>query len=173
MNCHPVKEAMTSFVKLKKCMNFVSEETKNLLEKAGWSEARLVNIREYENHLEKLGYPKFPVALEFLRRFGGLQISENSKDEFRRSYNLKVDPIKLTQCYPPYVFEEFGEGLGRPLCPVALADNGHSAIAMDEAGRVYCIDGSVLFHVADNFYEAIQILSHTNWPKFNKVLEID
>ncbi|MBD2769035.1 SUKH-3 domain-containing protein [Hymenobacter sp. BT664] len=162
-----------SKIELREDMNFISEETKVLLEKAGWSEARRVSIEEYENHLEKLGYPKFPVALEFLRRFGGLQISESPQGESQRSYNLKVDPLKLTQCYPPYVFAAFEEGLGRPLCPVALADNGHSAIAMDEAGRFYCMDGSALFHVADSIYEAIQILSHTNWPKFDKVLELD
>ncbi len=154
-------------------MNFISEETKNILKQAGWSEDRLINIKEYENHLNKLGYPTFPVALEFFRRFGNLHISENSKNESRRGYNLKVDPIKLTQCYPRYVFAEFAEALGRPLCPIALADNGHSAIAMNEEGQVYCIDGSILFHVADNFYEAIQILSHTNWPKFKEILEID
>ena len=154
-------------------MNFTLEGTKNLLEDARWSESRPVNIKKYKDHFEKLGYPEFPIALEFLRQFGGLQISDSSKDESRKSYNLKVDPISLTQCYPPYVFAEFGEVLGHHLCPVALADNGHSVIVMDEAGRVYCIDGSILFHVADNYSEAIQILSHTNWPKFNKVLEID
>jgi hypothetical protein len=161
-------------------MNFTLEETKKILEDATLSEPCPINIKKYpvnvekyKDHFEKLGYPKFPIALEFLRKFGGLQISENSKGESQKSYNLKVDPIDLAQGYPPYVFAEFGESLGHHLCPVALADNGHLAVVMDEAGRVYCIDGSVLFHVADNYYKAIQILSHTNWPKFNKVLEID
>jgi len=160
-------------------MNCALKERKNLLKNPGRSGVPIelkkyfVNIKKYGDHFEKLGYPTFPVALKFLGKFGDLQIPNNSKDQFQKSYNLKVDPIKLTQCYPPYVFAEFAESLGQPLCPVALADNGHVAIVMNQTGQVYCIDGSVLFHVADNFNEAIQILSNTNWPEFNKVLEID
>jgi hypothetical protein len=154
-------------------MDFGSEETKILLDKAGWSDSRLVDTSEYEHHLKKIGYQVFPVVTQFLQQFGGLQISKNSSDASKRCYRLKVDPIELTQYHPRRTFAEFEEALGRPLCPVALAINGSSAIVMDEAGKIYSIDELLLFHVADTVPEAIRILCSTNLSEFNKVLELD
>jgi hypothetical protein len=154
-------------------MDFGSEETKILLEKAGWSDSRLIDTSEYEHHLKKIGYQVFPVVTHFLKQFGGLQISKNSTDAAKGCYRLKIDPIELTQYHPRRTFAEFEQALGRPLCPVALALNGSSAVVMDEAGRIYYIDELLLFHVADTMPEAIRILCSTNLSEFNKVLELD
>ncbi|OYD97854.1 hypothetical protein CDG76_03170 [Nostoc sp. 'Peltigera membranacea cyanobiont' 210A] len=154
-------------------MDFNSQETKILLEKAGWSKNHLVDTSEYEHHLKKIGYSVFPSVTHFLRQFGGLQISQNASDAATERYRLKVDPIELTQYHSRQMITEFEEALGRSLCPVALALNGSAAIVMDEEGRIYCIDELVLFHVADTVPNAIRIISSTDLSEFNKILELD
>jgi len=154
-------------------MDFGSEQTRILLEKAGWSESRQVDTSEYEHHLKKIWYPVFPIVTQFLQQFGGLQISKNSTDTAKGCYRLKVDPIALTQYHPRRIFAEFEEAFGRPLCPVALAINGSSSVVMDEGGRMYSINELVLFHIADSVPDAIRILCTTNLSEFNKILELD
>lgn len=154
-------------------MNFGSNETKKLLEQAGWNENRIIDFSSYKNHLKQMGYPVFPSVIQFLEQFGGLRISQNPADAAKGCYRLNIDPIELTQYYPRRIFTEFEEALGSYLCPVALAINGSSVIVMDENGKIYCINELVLFHVADKVADAIRIICSTNLSEFNKILELD
>ena len=87
--------------------------------------------------------------------------------------SLDLDTLKVTQCYPSYIFEEFSEALGQILYPIGLADNGHTAIVKDEENKIYAIDGCLLFYIADTLDEAKEILSRDKWLEFKRVVEID
>ena len=147
-------------------------DTKEWLRNSGWSETRQVDTTEAVRHLEKSGYRVFPVVTGFLREFGGLQFPAVSAFEEVDRYRLKVDPVELTRYHPRRLFAVFEEALGRPICPIALALNGSAAIVMDEAGRSYMTDESVLLHIADCSFEALRIVCTTNLSELSTVLEL-
>jgi hypothetical protein len=147
-------------------MAVFSAETIALLKQAGWSEDRCVDISEYEKSLQSEGYPLHEVVLNFLKRFGGLQVVyphyrvKDEKDEFYINPTVAVADIDSGWV------EEYSERIGVPLCIIGQAFSYHMTLVMAPDSKVYAGYDDTLIHVGDSGIDAIEALcSGRNMPK--------
>jgi hypothetical protein len=111
-----------------------STEARKLLEAAGWTDDRRIDVSEYEPLIRQWGYPYTPPIQEFIGRFGGLYIPlggqsagdwvefdlEGALSGFQNS-NLTHD-VKKT---------------GVPITPVGETDWGYAYISLGAGGEFY------------------------------------
>lgn len=143
----------------------MDERTLKKLEEAGWSEEYQVDTSRYEEYLQKNGYPIFPVALDFLKKFGEIKISTRRPG----SFCFRADPIHAARLNDHWFFAGFEEVLGRSLCPIAETSNGSITIYVDEEGRVYAGDEGVFYYLTDNPVDMIRIVCSPTQKEFVKL----
>lgn len=148
-------------------------KTRTALEQVGWSEEYQMDISRYEEYLQKDGYTVFPVALDFLKKFGGIKISNQDTVRWPGSFCFKGDPIAAARFCGRWDVTEFEEALGRPLCPIAQTVNGTMSIFVDEEGRVYANDEQVLYYLTDKTLDLIRIVCSPTQEEFVKLFELD
>ncbi|MBF2005505.1 MAG: SUKH-3 domain-containing protein [Chlorogloeopsis fritschii C42_A2020_084] len=139
-------------------MAVFSEETRALLQQAGWSEDRYVDTSEYEKSLKSEGYPLHEVVLDFLKHFGGLRVVhphhrvKDEKDEFYINPTVAVADIGSGWV------KEYSERVGAPLCVIGEAFSYHMTLVMDSDGRVFAGYDDTLIHVGNSGTDAIEAL---------------
>ena len=123
-------------------MTQFTEETKRLLEKAGWHEGRQVDPTPYVEALQKRGYTVFPPVVEFLRQFGGLEFYSLEYDSFIQRF----DPTN-TYATSPAAVNHDAAAIGVPLCPIGEADDYTTTLMMDPAGKIYYRLEDGIYHI--------------------------
>jgi hypothetical protein len=158
-------------------MHTFSEKALAVLHEAGWSEDRQIDITPYVEMLEKEGNVVFLVVADFLRRFGGLDLSWQHplpgvrEEIWHHLYILSPYSPGLIRIQPKSSLEGSEAVLGVNLCSIG---NTSMDILMTEAGRVYGNDGADFYDLGNSGEEMIE--KHVHWhPIHNlfQVIEVD
>ena len=120
------------------------EDTKRLLEKAGWHEGRQVDPTPYVEALLKRGYTVFPPVVEFLRQFGGLEVHSLEYGEFI----LHFDPTQI-QATPTASVNNDAASIGVPLCVIGEAGDYTTTLMMDPSGKMYYRDWESIYLIGE------------------------
>lgn len=161
-------------------MHTFSEKALAVLREAGWSEDRQIDITPYVEMLEKEGNVVFPVVTDFLRRFGGLELSWEHPLRPRTPAGEEIRPhLYLLAPYAPNLIRivpqsslEVDEGLlGLKVCSIGHDSSGID-IVMAETGKVYGEYMPTFFDLGDSGEEMIE--KHVHWhPIHNCFQEIE
>ncbi|MEH2293027.1 SUKH-3 domain-containing protein [Nostoc sp.] len=148
-------------------MAVFSAETRAVLQQAGWSENRKVDTSEYEKCLKFEGYPVHAIVVDFLARFGGLQVIYPHARVPQTTDEFCINPmVAAAHIYLEWVKEDYDERLGAPLCVIGEAFDYHMTLMMDSNGKVYAGYDDILIHVGDSGIDAIEALcSGRNIPE--------
>ena len=126
-------------------MNGLSETLRLHLYRAGWSEERSIDTSQYERAIIAAGLPLHLTVVEFVRKFGGLNVEfpvlvrEGSRWDANRDGKewFLIDPIKAIASRSCDWFEYYSDRAGKLLCPIGEAHRGHAVLLMAEDGTVY------------------------------------
>ncbi len=136
----------------------LSERCKTLLRDAGWHEERSVNISDYENVLQKEGYPVHQCVQNFLSSFAGLRIFIPTQDGFKDTSDILIDPIKaVEQVFIERVSEEYNSRTGCNLCVFGFYC-GHMVLMMSTDGQVFGGYDEFLVHIGNSAEDAIEAM---------------
>lgn len=106
------------------------------LRKAGWTPARVVSTRDYEEAYRAEGRPLLPTAKVFLSRFGGLIIQYPTKSHCTDVLAFLAD--REIHAMNGSGLECFEEIIGvAPLCAIGHYQFGTCILFMDQRGRVF------------------------------------
>lgn len=145
-------------------MLLLRPQTRALLAAAGWSDCYIVDIQPYIDAIDD--FQVFPVAQDFLQRFGGIRIDDGSSTGGSPRFHIFVDPIEAIRRTPRWELAMAEEKLERPLYPIAALENGHRVALVDEAGQLFILDGQILFtgpYVLTDIFE-IAACDWRLWP---------
>lgn len=138
-------------------MKEFSRETLELLQQAGWSEERIVDIGEYEKNLKSEGYLIHAVIVDFLKRFGGLRLVYPHHRVPQHNDEFIIDPsVAAADIYPEKVTEDYSERVGMPLCVIGEAFSRHMTVMMASDGKVYAGYDDTLILVGNSGVDAIE-----------------
>ncbi|AQR94249.1 SUKH-3 domain-containing protein [Clostridium saccharoperbutylacetonicum] len=131
------------------------EETKKILEEAGWYEGRKIDISEHIKFLEDMGYEVFDALKKWLEEFGDLKIVledepfDDDDDDYTVEYSTCIREI--IQRYKENINQD--EEAEEKTIPVAeIANNGILAY-IAESGKFYTYEG-LLNSNTDNFWNS-------------------
>jgi hypothetical protein len=113
-----------------------SEKTLSLLRQAQWDTDRVVDVREYAQILQNKGITVFPVAHAFLRRYGGLTITDHIG---QTRHEIAFGGMQAARDTELEVIGAFAARIGRSLCPIGVA--WASILMMTPEGHVYSGNG--------------------------------
>ncbi len=139
-------------------MTIFSERTLSALYAAGWTPNRNIDISTELDILKKQGYSTFPAALDFMKRFSGLQISFQSLFDSKIHYSVHfgTKPVLYMEGEGGGEgIEGFAEDLNTRLCPIG-ADNSGILWTMAEDGKVYGIYMPVILLMGNSGEQAIE-----------------
>jgi hypothetical protein len=164
-------------------MHTFSEKALTALNEAGWSEDRQIDITPFVEMLEKEGNVVFPVVADFLRSFGGLELSwphptadSPSKlgwgERRVRLYILAPYDPGLVRIVPQFWLHREDElVLGVNLCSIGNCGDGIDLL-MAESGKVYGSYGETKFDLGNSGEEMIEIYAHWH-PIHNPLPQIE
>ena len=133
-----------------------SNDTRQLLLAAGWTEDRAIDVSGYERDLRREGYELLHSAAEFLGSFGGLVLEARLKPGVKATHHF--DPSQAAENVDPgWVLGEYRERIGAPLCPIGMSDNC-MVLMMDPAGAVYAGFDEALVKLGGSGEDAIETL---------------
>ena len=142
-----------------------SEETEQLLRKAGWHEGRDVGDHQLLSWNSKLagpsGFEMFRQAEDILREFGGLSIDQPGPGQDFARTGFVLDPT-LAEGERDR-FSQFEAGIGSRLFPLGETADGHAFLATAEDGRVFLIMDDLIV-VGSSFDEAVGSLLEGRSP---------
>ena len=104
-------------------MHTFSEKALTALYEAGWSEERQIDPTPYIEMLEKEGNVAFPAVVDFLRRFGGLELSWQHPTVSKsrtRLYILAPYMPGLVRIMPKFSLEGDEAVLAEKLCSIEI-----------------------------------------------------
>jgi len=143
----------------------LSEDTRALLQQAGWYPGRDINIDGYVQALLAEGYPVFPVVKKFLKKFGGIEI----KFTFDTVYGTIASSVHFDAAaaaaavYNEGYVSKYVERTGTPLCVIGESENRNTTLMMDQEGKVYGGFDSDLAFFGETGEQAIEnILNRQN-----------
>ena len=120
-----------------KPMEFECEELKQLLRESSWTPAYSVDTSAYQRSLEGEGFTLFPAVLDFLQRFGGIQVSGSDPLTNTKYEWFAIDPVGACTMRPLRFYQKLTSLLGQPVCPVGKSANSHMTLLMDAEGNFY------------------------------------
>jgi len=136
-----------------------SEITVGLLREAGWTTNRDVPTTAHEQALKAGGYQVFPVVRDFLRQFGGLQISRKFVwNRVPLVSKFHFDARIAVGAWSPEFIKSFESSERGPLCVIGETEFGDSVLLMDEQGRLYSGTDEYLTLVGNSGYDAVEAL---------------
>lgn len=140
-------------------MKDFSQKTLALLQQAGWSENRTVDISEYEKILKSEGYQIYAVVVDFLKRFGGLRLVFPHHRVPQHNDEFIIDPsIAAADIYIERVKEDYSERVGAQLCVIGEAFSRHMTVMMASDGKVYAGYDDLLICVGNSGTDAIEAI---------------
>jgi len=143
-----------------------SAKTLALLRQAGWSEAYRYDTAGYERLLETEGYPVHQVAVDFMRRFGGLTITYPHPNPDLKN---RTEELAISVSYNrAHIFrlnaESTSAEVGVDLCYIGSYHTRDYQILMDVAGNAYG-DGDTLCHSGSSGEEAIENICNGSYGR--------
>ncbi|MGG4496794.1 SUKH-3 domain-containing protein [Brevibacillus reuszeri] len=137
-------------------MHVFSEQTINILAKAGWYEGREIDISDTITFLESKGYQVFPCVIEALAEYGGLECLYKRPDGSDESFHFRTMEV-YGDYYDKEDFEDIERRVQEPLIAIGEAYR-YMNMFMSESGKVYGEMGYCLVKFGDTLYEAIETL---------------
>lgn len=119
------------------------DETKKILEEAGWYEGRKIDISEHIKFLEDMGYEVFDALKKWLEEFGDLKIVledetfDDEDDDYTTEYSTCIKEI----------IGGYGRNMNQDekseekTIPVAELDNNGILVYISESGKFYTYEG--------------------------------
>lgn len=137
-----------------------SENTLELLHKAGWSEdRRFSSADEYIKALETEDFYVSDAVKEFLSVFGGLSVRHPHAKLKEKIDYFHFDALKaLSGGDPTWVSEEYSSRVGKKLCIIGEAFRRSMVLCMSEDKKVYAGIDEALFFVGKSPESAIEAL---------------
>jgi SUKH-3 immunity protein len=141
---------------LGKIMSF-SEQTRELLIQAGWTEDRWIDPGPYELLLKEKGFPVFPALSEFLARFGGLSFRNPAAvPPAAEDWHFRVKDA-LRHAFPNNI-AAYSKIVGSPLSVIGEAFRGYLLLMMDARGRIFGGFDEVFLLMGTSGEDAIEAL---------------
>ncbi len=135
-----------------------SSKTLGRLREAGWREDRDVNTEPFRQQFRAEGHRTNKAALDFLQRFGDLELTYVHQRVPTAVENCHFDAARAATD----VFSEnvhfWEEKIGEAMCPIGEARSGYLTLLMTEKGEVFAGVDDLLFRVAPSGEEAINVL---------------
>ncbi|AQR94244.1 SUKH-3 domain-containing protein [Clostridium saccharoperbutylacetonicum] len=132
------------------------EETKKILEEAGWYEGRKIDISEHIKFLEDMGYEVFDAVKKWLEEFGDLKIvledelfDDDDDDDYTMEYSTCIKEI--IGPYKKNINQD--KKAGEKTIPVAEIANNEILAYIGESGEFYTYEG-LLNSNTDNFWNS-------------------
>lgn len=113
-------------------------ETQAVLEEAGWTPDRHVDISAWVAQWEKARITAHDTAQRFLREFGGLSIDISGPGISVARAPFKLDPSECIGEDDRYL--EWSEELDRSIFPIGILDMGRFYLGIDEYNEIYLIE---------------------------------
>lgn len=129
------------------------DETKKILEEAGWYEGRKIDISEHIKFLEDRGYEVFDALKKWLEEFGDLKIVlkdepfDDEDDDYTTEYSTCIREI--IGGYERNMNQD--EKAEEKTIPVAEIANNEILAYISESGKFYTYEG-LLNSNTDNFW---------------------
>lgn len=142
-----------------------SEQTRQILEAAGWTDGRYVDTCAYAQGLAANGLPVFPEALEFLAHFGGLLIPHptitgpNTLDTTLEYFIDVEDPMWVRNCLADI------ETSGIPMTPIGIDEKDFANLSIDEQGSIYVRYELSMYKFPGHWPVTIEIYLSPVWEK--------
>lgn len=142
-----------------------SEAVLHVLQTAGWSPQRHVDISKYIVALEAEGFTVFPVVRDFLSAFGGLLIVHTWEEEIetrsgptRHTFRdiIELDAVDFADNVHPDNIDRYQTCIRQPLCVLGVWEG--RTLLMDPLGKVYGGFGPELWYCGDSGAQAIETL---------------
>ena len=136
----------------------ISEVTRKLLEKAGWATDRTTDISLYEKVLAADGYTINNTTQEFLRQFGGLEITHTHFRVANVTCKINFDHIHVVNGIFRERVETYEEQIGETLVVVGEIRSRHSVLMISISGKIYAGFDDNLIRFGNNAIEAQEIM---------------
>ena len=122
----------------------MNNESKAILEKAGWYEGRKVDLTETKKSYEKYGKSIFKKAENFLMEFDGIEI------DYRQAPTARITPPSLFKdYYLDGIAEDLEIVLGENVLIIGFCLHAESDLYISESGNIYTDYGLI----GDNPYD--------------------
>jgi len=138
-------------------MSILSQNTIQILRKAGWSENRSVDVGKYRQYFDVTGQYYSETVLEFLEEFGDLHVSYPNPHNVQITSGFYIDPIEATPNYPQQDIKLFSDQLKIPLCIVGGTRDA-DALLMSLDGKVYSAFDNYRCFVGGTGIDAIEVM---------------
>ncbi|CAI6064513.1 hypothetical protein PAECIP112173_01925 [Paenibacillus sp. JJ-100] len=148
-------------------MKKLSDETRKVLLQAGWNPAEKLELTETINFLKEMGYEVYEPIIEALSQFGRFEYKYKHPDGSWETFLFSPEEA-VGDYYEKKDFEEFEIRVKEPLVVVGEAYRGNIILFISKSGKVFGENGSSLFKLGDDIYEALNTLCLFRKPeKFN------
>ncbi|WP_128102967.1 SUKH-3 domain-containing protein [Paenibacillus sp. DCT19] len=138
-------------------MGEMSDETRDILLKAGWDPNKKVDLSETVKFLETMGYQVFIPVVKTLSLFGGDQYKFKHPDGSLETFHFSPEEV-VGDYYEKEDFEEFEARVKEPLVIIGEAYRGNLIMFVSESGKVFGKNGYSLFKFGDDIFEALDTL---------------
>lgn len=101
----------------------------------GWTPDRRIDTSVWRADFESEGVHMFPIAEQFLARFGGLSFEQREGGIDSYCFQFELDPDLCRG--DGQLFIEWGETLGKGFYPLGEFDRGRFYLGMDSDGVIY------------------------------------
>lgn len=140
-------------------------EVADVLRAAGWSPDRrqsdgqvaaVVEVVESEVGRNGARSESFPAAIDAVREFGGIHVTQDSPGRDLRRRSFAIDPAQVAATTE--TLADLGKRLNSRLFPIGTEGDHDSVLAIDEAGRVFALDHAGVWCLGDSLAAALTTL---------------
>ncbi len=146
-------------------MSKFTDNARKCLAVAGWTEGRAIDTSAYEQANRESEFTVLEKAIEFLREFGGLQLTYPNFRAPEHDDNCHFDASMAAAGAGRGWVEDYEETIGRPLMVIGEASDGYITLCMDDEGRVYGGQEALLLKYGDSGIDAINCLVEGGEPE--------
>ncbi|AEB75057.1 SUKH-3 domain-containing protein [Clostridium botulinum] len=144
-------------------MNIPNKVIQSLME-SGWYSSRNIDISSYEEAYKSEGYKISETIIEFLKKFGGVDIIIPAFRRHESTDKVYIDPIRaINGVYRGNVLE-YEKKIGKSVVVIGETQNEQLVLIMDENGEVYAAFDDYLAKLGNNIYEALDTFCESKQP---------
>ncbi|MBC7646235.1 MAG: SUKH-3 domain-containing protein [Pseudopedobacter sp.] len=143
----------------------VSARARVIFEKSGWFEGRCVDVSHKVKALEQEGWLINPFALEFLKNFDELKISQPALPPSRD--DIEIDPLDLVGDYE--IYGEWQVNMNMRFLPIGR--RYAYRLFIDYEGIIYEDGYGTMYRLGSSFEECVNELffGSNNWVKLGSL----
>ncbi|GAA0178462.1 SUKH-3 domain-containing protein [Clostridium sediminicola] len=136
----------------------LSQATKNILEKAGWTSCRKIDIQSYIDALIEDEYEINDKAKIFLAEFGGLELIHPAYRVPNEMDKSHFDPICAISVIYRERVETYEERIGEKLIVIGQGYNEYLVLLISESGKIFGAYDDFLTCLGNNHFEALEAI---------------